>query len=120
MTEAIVRSFRPWIGLVAMAELFKLDFDRSSRCHDCDPPCFMSPSLMSVYFLSCDIDEHQFLFLDFSEMYRFAICNLILLIRLETFFFFPTQFSYCELRCVVLYVLPFNILLTLLYSSILC
>ena len=28
--------------------------------------------LMSVYFLSCDIDERPFLFLDFLEMYRFV------------------------------------------------
>ena len=27
---------------------------------------------MSVYFLSCDIDERPLLFLDFLEMYRFV------------------------------------------------
>jgi len=43
--------------------------------------------LISVYFLSCDIDERRFLFLDFSEMYAYS---LIPLIRLETFFLSPS------------------------------
>ena len=56
--------------------------------------------LMSVYFLSCDIDERLFLSWTFQRCTGLFVYNLISLIRLEKFFpclFFPPQFSCCEL-----------------------
>ncbi len=60
---------------------------------------------MSVNYLSCDVEERPFLFLDSLEMYRFVYIRPCSSYKTRglfvSSFFLPPQFSYIELRCVV-------------------